>query len=72
MKTYGFWRDRTRGTIWAVALVEGVVVGSCGPLTRSEADEQFLPTLDYSAEQRAVVEGSRERFEVFDPVVALR
>ena len=72
MKTYEFWRDRVSGFIWAVALREGVVVGCCGPLTRSSVDEQFLPTFDYATERAEWFESSRERFELFDPVEALR
>jgi [lysine-biosynthesis-protein LysW]--L-2-aminoadipate ligase len=72
MRTYEFWREREHGSLWAVALREGVVVGCCGPLTRSEIEERFLPTFDYSAERGAVVETSRDRYELFDVVEATR
>jgi hypothetical protein len=66
MRTYEFWRECASGSIWAVALLDGVVVGCCGPLTWSEIDERLLPAFDYDVERGAVVEGHRERFELFD------
>jgi hypothetical protein len=72
MTSYEFWRERSTGSIWAVRLHEGVVVGCCGPLTWSEIDERFLPTFDYSAERAELVESRREEYEPFDLVATLR
>lgn len=46
MKTYEFWRERRTGEVWAIELLEGAVVGCCGPLDHSELDEKFLEAFD--------------------------
>ena len=68
MKTYEFWRERGTGEIWAVELLDGVVVGCCGPLTRSEVEERFLRTFDYSPARAAWVEAHRDAFDLHDVV----
>ena len=70
MKSYEFWRERATGSIWAVELLQGRVVGCCGPLARSEIDEQFLPTFDYSPERAASTEADRDVFDVYDRIEA--
>jgi hypothetical protein len=64
MKTYEFWRERATGRLWAVELRDGVVVGCCGPLHRSDVEAQFLPTLDYSPERAGLMEADREAFDL--------
>jgi len=66
MKTYEFWRERETGDVWAVELLEGVVVGLCGPLHHSEVDEGFLETFGYSTERAAWVEQHRDAFDLYD------
>jgi hypothetical protein len=65
MKTYEFWREGGTGKIWAVELLEGIVVGCCGPLDHSELEEQFLETFDYSEERAPWVEGHRDAFDLY-------
>lgn len=65
MKTYEFWRERESGEVWAVELVDGIVVACCGPLEHSEIDEQFLPGLDYSSERAEWVEAHRDAFDLY-------
>lgn len=67
MKTYEFWRDRATGEILAIELLDGAVVGSCGPLDHSELDERFLHALEYSPERAGAIEANRSDFELFDP-----
>jgi hypothetical protein len=64
MKTYEFWRERGTGEVWAIELLEGAVVGCCGPLDQSEIEEQFLPTFDYSPERAAWTEERRDLFDL--------
>lgn len=68
MKTYEFWRERGPGEIWAVELLDGVVVGCCGPFTRSEVEERFLRTFDYSPARATWVEAHRDAFDLHDVV----
>ncbi len=65
MKEYEFWRERSDGRVYAVEFEDGVVSGSCGPLTSSETDERFLATLDYSAERVDWLERHRQDFELY-------
>jgi CBS domain-containing protein len=64
MKEYEFWRDRESGRLYAVVLEDGLVSGSCGPLTASEARERFLSTFDYSPDEAAWFEQHREGFDL--------
>jgi len=70
LKTYEYWRERATGHVWAIELVDGVVVGCCGPLDRDELEERFLPTLDYSGELAAWAESTREDFEPYPLIPA--
>jgi hypothetical protein len=70
MKQHEFWRNRETGQIWAVELVDGVVVGSCGPLDHSELDERFLETFDYDPGGAATIEAQRDAFELYDVVTS--
>jgi hypothetical protein len=62
---YEFWRKRTTGQVYAVALEDGVVRGVCGPLDPEELDERFLPAFDYVPERAARVEAGREEFALY-------
>lgn len=64
MDEYEFWRERATGHVYAVALVDGVVRGVCGPLDAEELDERFLPAFEYAPERAARVEAEREEFEL--------
>ena len=70
MKTYEFWRERETGQVWAVKLLEGVVVGCCGPLDHSEIESRFLATFDYSPERAALTEAQRDSFDLHEVVPA--
>jgi hypothetical protein len=72
MRTYEFWREHATGSVNAVVLVQGIVVGCCGPLTWSEIEERFQPAFDYSAERAALIEANREEYELFELVEATR
>ncbi len=65
MKTYEFWREHETGEIWAIELLEGVVVACCGPLDHSETEEQFLATFDYAPDRAAWVEKHRDAFDLY-------
>lgn len=65
MKEYEFWREQSDGRIYAVELEDGVVVGSCGPLTSSEIDDGFLRTFDYSAERLDWLDEHRQDFDLY-------
>jgi hypothetical protein len=69
VKEYEFWRESATGHVFAIALVDGVVAGVCGPLGAEELDERFLPTFDYAAERAATVEERREEFELHPTTV---
>ena len=69
MKTYEFWRERASGEVWAVELLMGVVVGTCGPLDHSEIEEEFLDALDYTAERSTWIETRRDAFDPYDPTL---
>ena len=70
MKTHEYWRERETGEVCAVELLDGVVVGYCGPLNASELEEQFLKTLDYSPERAAWIEAHRDAFDLYSLVRA--
>ena len=61
---FEFWRQRSTGRFWAVALVDGVVKGACGPLTETEVDDRFLRTFDYSPERAPWIESHRDAFDL--------
>jgi hypothetical protein len=64
MESYEFWREKQTGEIWAVKFLDGLVVGSCGPLDHSEVDEQFLEGLYYSTDRAAWIEAHRDAFDL--------
>lgn len=66
MKTYEFWRERETGEVWAVELLEGIVVGLRGPLHHREVDTGFLQTFGYLPERAAWVEQHRDAFDLYD------
>lgn len=66
MKTYEFWRERRTGEVWAIELVEGAVVGCCGPLDHGDLDQEFLGAFDYSSERAAWVEAHRDAFDLYE------
>ena len=70
MKAYEFWREHATGYVRAVELREGVVVSCCGPLEKSEIEEQFLPTFDYSPARAAWTESHRDAFDLRHAVEA--
>lgn len=65
MKEREFWRSRTSGRLYAVELEDGIVTGSCGPLTESEIEERFLTAFDYSTQDADWIEGHRDQFDFF-------
>lgn len=65
MRTYEFWREQGLGSIFAVALEDGVVVGSCGPLEHAEVDEALLARYPYTTGRAARIEGHREQFDLY-------
>lgn len=67
MRTYELWRERESGEVWAMRLVEGVVVGCCGPLGPRERDARYLSSLDYSPERVDWVERHRDAFDLAEP-----
>jgi hypothetical protein len=68
MTTYEFWRHGRTGEVWAVKLVEGVVVGCCGPLHHDDLDRDFLEGLDYAEEPAASIEAAREEWALLELV----
>jgi hypothetical protein len=70
MNSYEYWRDRTTGHVLAVKLHDGVVVGCCGPFTRTQLEERFLPTLDYGPEQADWVDAHRDQYDPYPPAPA--
>lgn len=67
MTSHEFWRDTRTGEVWAVRLLDGVVVGCCGPLHHDDVDPDFLEDLDYAAEGAASIEAQREEFALLAP-----
>jgi hypothetical protein len=67
VRTYEFWRERASGEVWAIELLDGIVVGSCGPLHWSEINPSFLRSgYEYAPDEGAALEGRREEFEPLD------
>lgn len=64
MKEHEFWRERSTGQVYAIELEDGIVTGSCGPLSRTETDDDFLPSFDYSPVRAEWIERNREAFEL--------
>jgi hypothetical protein len=62
MRTYEFWCEHGSGSIFAIALEDGVVVGSCGPLDHGEIDEALLARYPYTAGRAEWIEAHREEF----------
>jgi len=65
MKEHEYWRSRTNGRLYAVELEDGIVTGSCGPLTTSEIEEQFLTAFDYTARDADWMEEHRDQFDFY-------
>ena len=66
LSEHEFWRDRTTGEAWAVELTDGAVVGACGPLTRSELDERFFRTFDYSPAHAGWIDAHRDAYVLLE------
>jgi hypothetical protein len=58
----GYWIHGPSGFVWAVELIDDVVVCAAGPLLVSEADPDILPYLDYSLRDGAWVREHRGEF----------
>jgi hypothetical protein len=71
MKTFEFWRESKTGEIWAVELVDGVVVACCGPLEHREVDERFLDAFDYWAAGADRIEAERDDFDLVEAALPL-
>ena len=65
--THELWRERKTGEVWAVRLVDGTVIGCCGPLASHDRDARYLRTLDYLGERAEWVDGHREAFDLAEP-----
>lgn len=57
-----FWQELTTGRIYAIELTDGVVTGSCGPLSAVDLDPTFLTTYRYSTVGASALERRRESF----------
>jgi hypothetical protein len=68
MTTHEYWRHAHTGEVWAVRLLDGVVVGCCGPLHHDDLDPDFLPDLDYVEDGAAGIEEAREEFALLELV----
>lgn len=68
MKEHEFWREQAGGHVYAVALENGLVTGSCGPLDIAEIDDRYLPSFDYSPERADWLEAHREEFDLYERV----
>jgi hypothetical protein len=62
--THELWRERKTGEVWAMRLVDGTVIGCCGPLASHDRDAPYLRTLDYLGERAEWVDGNREEFDL--------
>jgi hypothetical protein len=62
MITYEFWRHSRSGQVFAVQLLDGIVVACSGPLHHDDIDLAFLADLDYSEEGATVIEASRDEY----------
>jgi len=65
MRTYEFWREHGSGSVFAIALEDGVVAGSCGPLDHDEVDEDLLARYPYTAGRAEWVEAHRGEFDLY-------
>ncbi len=65
MKTFEFWRDRESGLIFAIALEDGVVAGSCGPVVYEEVDDELLERFAYGAGRAPWIEAHRDQFDLY-------
>jgi len=72
MKEREFWQNRTSGRLYAVELEDGVVTGTCGPLTASEIEERFLTAFDYSLRDTDWLEQHRDQFDFYSTGVRRR
>jgi hypothetical protein len=59
-----YWRHRPTGEIWAVRLVNGAVIGACGPLADSYVTRELLHYLPYSQRDATWVKESLSGFVV--------
>ena len=57
-----FWRELATGHIYAIELTDGIVTGTCGPLTAIDLDPTFLVTYRYSSVDAQDIEQRRELF----------
>jgi hypothetical protein len=69
VKAYELWRERETGEIWAVRLVDGTVVGCCGPLASHDRDNRSLSSLDYAPDGADWIEGRRDDVDLAEPTV---
>jgi hypothetical protein len=61
--SWGFWRDRRTGSLWAVVTASnGNVVACCGPLRPSQAKPALLPYLRYGRRDVDWIERNRGEF----------
>jgi CBS domain-containing protein len=65
MKDREFWQNRENGRLYAVELEDGMVTGTCGPLTASEIEERFLTAFDYSVQDADWLEQHRDQFDLY-------
>jgi len=72
MKAREFWQNRESGRLYAVELEDGMVTGTCGPLTASEIEERFLAAFDYSSRDADWLEHHREEFDLYSNDVRRR
>jgi CBS domain-containing protein len=72
MKEREFWQNRKTGGLYAVELEDGVVTGTCGPLTASEIEERFLTAFDYSVRDADWLEQHRDQFDFYSNGVRRR
>jgi len=70
MNSYELWRERGNGEVWAMQLLDGVVVGCCGPLALRNRETSYLSSLEYSARRAPWVEAHRDAFDVAAPTLA--
>jgi len=62
MITHEFWRHSGTGQVFAVQLLDGIVVACSGPLHHDDIDLAFLDDLDYAEEGATAIEASREEY----------
>lgn len=70
MKTFEFWRERESGLIFAIALEDGVVVGSSGPVEHGDVDDDLLARYGYDAARAPWIEAHREELDLYAPPVS--